>query len=277
MKYAVFIISHNRADRVETWNTLREARYSGKLYVMIDNEDKSKVKYVNRFGIDTIVFDKSVAVEDVDTLETSDSKSSPVFARNVVETTALELGLDAYIIMDDDIKNLRYRWVEDNKVRSLSITQNLDKVFDLYLDFMVKSDMSATSFANVMLYIGGVNGIDSRISNNREMYQIHMRNMKYPVEWKSLVNNDTITELLCARQGYFLWSLPFVIQDSPKMNTLPGGMKKVYDSISDFKRAFFATVALPSVCTPVVVKNKWVIGRNKKAAYPKVISSRYKK
>jgi hypothetical protein len=104
-----------------------------------------------------------------------------------------------------------------------------------------------------------------------------MRNLKYPVEWKSVINNDTITELMYSRMGYHIWSLPFVIYDSPKMNTLPGGMKAVYDSLSEFKRAFMATVVMPSVCTPKLSKGHIVIGRNRQAAYPKVISGRYKK
>ncbi len=277
MKTAIFIISHNRADRVETYDTLRNAGYTGQIYVVIDDEDPQKCKYVDRFGKECIVFRKEHFMEITDTISQEKKKSSPVYARNFVEFEASKLGIDAFGMFDDDVKNLRYRWVEDGKAKSLGITKNLDIVIDTYMDYMVKCDMAAVSFANVMLYVGGVDGIEHRIIGNREMYQIHFRNAKFPVEWKSNINNDTITELLYSRRGYHYWSLPFIVYDSPKMNTLPGGMKAVYDSLSEFDRAFMATISVPSVCSPVVSKNHIVIGRNKKVAYPVVVSQRYKR
>lgn len=277
MRYEVFIISHERSDRVETYDTLRTAGYTGRINVVIDDEDIQLQQYQNRFGQELVIFNKQMYIDKVDTITNKKGLSTAVYARQFVEDRAYELSLDAYITMDDDVINLRHRYVEGDVVKSQKLTQNLDKVLDAYVDFMVSCNLSAVSFSNVMLYIGGVDDIEQRIIGNREMYQIHIRNTKFPVEWKSVINNDAITELLCARQGYHLWSLPFVIYDSPKMNTLSGGMKSVYNSLTEFERAFMATIALPSVCRPVISKNHIVIGRNKKSAYPVVLSSRYKK
>lgn len=277
MNSAIFIISHERVERVETFDTLKKCGYTGDIFVVVDNEDSMLDAYQKRFGDALLVFDKQFYINKTDTLENDKLRASPVYARVAVEDFAQQMKLDAFGMFDDDVKNLRYRWQDGDVIRSLTLTQNLDKVFDLYFNYIIDSNIATTSFANVLLYVGGASGIEDRIAKNREMYQIHLRNSNFPYEWKSVVNDDAVTELSYHRQGYFLWSLPFIVFDSPKMNTLPGGMKKVYDSLSDFRRAFFATVALPSVCKPVLSKGNWVIGRDKKASYPCLISSRYKK
>ena len=109
------------------------------------------------------------------------------------------------------------------------------------------------------------------------MLQIHMRNLAFPVDWISLANNDSISANNTAKLGYLWWALPFIVYDSPKMNTLPGGMKEVYDGVSEFRRAFMSTVVSPSVCRVGCSKDRLAIKRDLKAAYPVIIGGRWKK
>ena len=36
--FAVFILTHGRADNVKTYKTLKRFGYTGKIYIIIDNE-----------------------------------------------------------------------------------------------------------------------------------------------------------------------------------------------------------------------------------------------
>ena len=56
--FAVFILSHGRPDNVITYKTLKKLRYKGKIYIIIDNEDKTQKKYYKNFGNKVIIFDK---------------------------------------------------------------------------------------------------------------------------------------------------------------------------------------------------------------------------
>ena len=38
-KFAAFILTHGRADDVLTYDTLRRCGYTGKIYLLVDNED----------------------------------------------------------------------------------------------------------------------------------------------------------------------------------------------------------------------------------------------
>lgn len=48
--FAVMILTHGRADRVYTLKSLRKGGYTGKVYIVIDNEDDQQDEYVSRYG-----------------------------------------------------------------------------------------------------------------------------------------------------------------------------------------------------------------------------------
>lgn len=61
--FACIIISHGRPE-CSTVKVLRECGYTGKIYIVVDDEDKTLPDYVERYGADVHVFHKE---EDFDT------------------------------------------------------------------------------------------------------------------------------------------------------------------------------------------------------------------
>lgn len=43
--FAVFILSHGRADNIKTIKTLKKQGYTGKIYIIIDDEDEQESLY----------------------------------------------------------------------------------------------------------------------------------------------------------------------------------------------------------------------------------------
>lgn len=273
--FCVFIISHGRADRVETYDTLRRGGYTGKICVVIDNEDAQYERYKERFD-DVLCFTKQALIDVTDTVGLR-RRASATYARNYVEIYARVNKIVSYAIMDDDIVALRYKWLEGDTVRSLQVTGGLDEVFRAYSEFIVNNNIATTSFGTVMFYVGGAGNLGKRITDLRETYQIHIRNTKFDVDWISIINEDIITEILTAQQGYIWWSLPFIVYDAVAMNDKSGGVKDAYDTITPFERAFLATIVHPDCCKPGYSHGKMRIIQNRKASYPMIISSRYKK
>ena len=64
--FAVFILSHGRADTISTYKALRDGGYTGRTYVVIDNEDDQEEMYRQKFGGDIIQFDKRDYLEKTD-------------------------------------------------------------------------------------------------------------------------------------------------------------------------------------------------------------------
>ena len=53
--FCVFILTHGRPDKVYTYETLKKSGYEGPLFLVIDNEDKTADRYVEKFGADSVI------------------------------------------------------------------------------------------------------------------------------------------------------------------------------------------------------------------------------
>lgn len=280
MNFAVFILSHKRAERVETYDALRKSGYTGDIIVVIDDEDEQRDIYRKRFGKELVIFNKQRYIDSSDAIYPKEKRGSALYARNFIESVAKASAYDGFVMIDDDITSFRYRWVDDDSVKSLCVGQLLDKVFEYYINYMKDAKIATTSFPFSMFFVSGVSGLDTKISESRHTYEIHIRNTDFPVEWKSVINQDTITELLTMQRGYIWWSIPFVVIDGLPMNRLSGGLKSVYDSISDFDKAFLAVITNPSGCKIAHsngTRSSMYIKENKHTTYPMIVSGRYKK
>ena len=48
-EFAVFILTHGRPDNVVTYQTLGRSGYTGRIVVVIDDEDKTAKQYEDKF------------------------------------------------------------------------------------------------------------------------------------------------------------------------------------------------------------------------------------
>ncbi len=89
--FCVFILSHGRADNVITLKALQKAGYTGKWFIVIDNEDEQAQNYYSTYGVDHVVmFDKLAISETFDTADTFDDRRTIVYARNACFKIAAE-------------------------------------------------------------------------------------------------------------------------------------------------------------------------------------------
>ena len=100
--FAAFILTHGRPNNVITYKKLKSAGYTGKIYIVIDNEDKTKKDYYKKFGDKVIMFDKKDVAKTFDEADNFNDRRSIVYARNVCFSIAKDLGLKYFIQLDDD-------------------------------------------------------------------------------------------------------------------------------------------------------------------------------
>ena len=53
--FAVFILTHGRPDNVKTLSTLKKCGYTGNVYFIVDNEDKTIDTYIKNFGSEFVI------------------------------------------------------------------------------------------------------------------------------------------------------------------------------------------------------------------------------
>jgi hypothetical protein len=155
--FAVFILTHGRADSVYTFKTLRQQGYTGKIYLLCDNEDKQIIKYKNLYGTDTvIVFNKQDAMDITDSGDNFKKRNSVVFARNWNFKVASDLGLTHFWQLDDDYTRFDYSLnAEMQYTTSNNKIGKLDDLLEAMMDFMDTTPFHSIAFAQGGDFIGG--------------------------------------------------------------------------------------------------------------------------
>ena len=96
--FAVFILTHGRPDSVKTLETLNKCGYTGKIYFIVDNEDKTVDKYIQNFGSDLVkIFDKKKMADKIDEGNNFDNRNVIIHARNSCFEIAKSLGVKYFV------------------------------------------------------------------------------------------------------------------------------------------------------------------------------------
>lgn len=276
LNFSIFITSHNSPDECRSFYSLRKAGYKGQIYIVIDDADPQYDVYIEHV-FNLKVFHKQ---DYVDKLDIGMSKVNPqlaavLYARAAVEDFAKDMGLDYFIVMDDDLYGFRYRYIDGTKLCSRPV-ENFNWLVDNYIQFMNESNAICLSFANDGSFIGGASAVE-KILERRSCHTIFLRDTRKEFEWKFAVNEDYVSSLLYANVGQLMFTLPFVQRNISGMNDRQEGMHDLYESTTEFQRAFYNVIACPWTCTVTEYKNHFVVRTNKNSAYPKIVSSKYRR
>jgi hypothetical protein len=142
--FAIFILTHGRPDNVITYKTLNNMNYSGKVFFVVDNEDKSLSKYVKNFGKEKIiVFNKKAMADRIDEANNFDNRKVIVHARNVCFEIAKKLNIKYFIQFDDDYTDFRFKLMINDLVVNKSI-KNMDNMLDKMIEYLHQDDPKLT-------------------------------------------------------------------------------------------------------------------------------------
>ena len=106
--FCIFILTHGRPDRVHTYRTLAESGYTGKVFIVIDDEDKTADQYRERYGDIVLQFAKSEVAKTFDEADNFNDRRTIVYARNACFALAEQVGCRRFAQYDDDYTNFEF-------------------------------------------------------------------------------------------------------------------------------------------------------------------------
>ena len=151
--FVAFILTHGRPDRVLTYEKLRKHGYTGKIYIVCDDEDKTLPEYRKRFG-DVLVFSKSEIAKTFDEGDNFGDRRAIIYARNACFELARQIGATHFIELDDDYTYFKFRFDDQLRWHGADV-QDLDAVFDMLLDYFNSAPMLTLAIGQGGDYIGG--------------------------------------------------------------------------------------------------------------------------
>lgn len=247
--FAAFILTHGRPDSVITYGTLRRSGYTGRIVVLIDNEDSTAGEYAERFGDEVHTFDKAAVAKTFDTGDLSDDRRTIVYARNACFKIAEELGIERFIQLDDDYVTFLYR-VWDGGVFKGRLIRSLDQVFDLLVEYRDKTGALTVAMAQGGDFMGGSQGTLARtVKVKRKAMNTFVCGTDRPFTFVGRINEDVNTYTLLGSRGGLFLTVPVLQMNQPQTQSSGGGMTDAYLDGGTYLKSFFSVMYCPSCVT----------------------------
>lgn len=235
--FCVFILTHGRPDNVITKATLDKSGYTGKIYYVVDNEDKSVDKYRENFGTDSVkVFDKKRLAEEVDEGNNFDERRTITHARNACFEIAKELGIEYFVELDDDYTSFLLRYDKGKNVK------NLDRVFNSFLDFYKSTNTTTIAFSQGGDHIGGFSGTKMK----RKAMNSFICSTKRPFKFIGAMNEDVNTYTTLSSRGKIFFTFTSVQLNQKQTQSQEGGITDMYLKFGTYCKGFTTVLMHPS-------------------------------
>ena len=248
--FAAFILTHGRPSNVITYDKLRKHGYTGDIYIVIDNEDKTANEYYKRYGKQVLMFNKAAIAETFDEGDNFGDRRAIVYARNACFDLAKSIGVRYFIQLDDDYREFKYR-CNERLVYSYQQIFNLDGVFSAMLDFLKETPTKSIAMAQGGDFIGGASeAFKNGIQLKRKCMNTFLCDTNKPVNFIGKMNEDVSTYTRNASIGDLFFTIQLVSVDQMETQINSGGMSEVYLNSGTYIKTFYTVMYSPS-CTKV--------------------------
>ena len=278
--FAVLILTHGRADNVVTLKSLLRGGYTGRWYMVIDDEDEDAEKYLENFGADhVIMFDKQAAYDRADTMDNFNNHRAIIYARNESFRIAKDLGLTYFLMLDDDYKEIDFRYADGKKLAA-KLVRNLDRIFEDMLKFLDASGAATVAFAQGGDFVGGLDGGNFKKRILRKAMNSLFCRTDRRIDFRGTMNEDVTTYTTLGSRGRLFFTLCDICVIQLPTQSLDGGMTEAYLETGTYVKTFYSVMAMPS-CIKVSMmysKHRRIHHRiDWECCVPKILNEKYRK
>lgn len=277
--FAVFILSHGRAKTMTTVNMLKQGKYSGKWYVVIDDMDDQMEQYKTLYGKHVIVFDKRKESERADLGDNGTDLRIGVLARNFIIDEADRRGYKYHLQLDDDYSAFMFRYVKDDKLKSAKV-KNLDKLFSLFIEYLSKTNITCLACSVAGDFLGGAQNKRYYEGLLRKCMNTFFLRSDDKFYFKMRMNDDVSTNVMNTMKGKIFLSCTYCMIEMQETQKGKGGMTETYLDAGTYWKSFYSLMCEPSCCGIQMMNSKHKRIHHKimwNNCAPKIISEKYKK
>lgn len=242
--FCVFILTHGRPDKVRTYDTLLRAGYTGKVFIVIDNEDKTAAEYRSRFGDKILQFCKATIAAQIDEGDNFNDRRAIIYARNACWDLARQVECKYFIQLDDDYSNFALRFRGNLSGFYQAINKTMDEVLSELVNFFEVTPCLTVAMCQGGDMIGGTNekaphlrrkAMNSFICSTARQFQFFGR-----------INEDVNTYTTRSRCGdlFFTVAQTQLVQTNTQQSS--GGMSELYVDSGTYIKTFYSVLYAPS-------------------------------
>jgi len=254
--FCAFILTHGRPDKVHTLRTLRSHGYTGKVFIVIDDEDQTGEEYKRIYGDDVLVFSKDEVGQYTDQFDNFFDRRTILWARNACWDLAKQMGYRYFIQLDDDYTSwLHRRRGKGHQYSSSKVaeeyhgwtTKNLDAVFDALVRLVETTPIKTVALSQGGDHIGGELG---KRRFRRKAMNSFICDIAKPFLFRGRINEDVNTYVDRGRTGDLFFTDMQLQLNQLETQKNAGGMTEVYLDSGTYVKSFYTVMAAPS-CTSI--------------------------
>lgn len=280
--FVAFILTHGRPNNVITIESLKKCGYTGRVIIVIDNEDETSEEYYKKFGKDNVVmFDKLEMSKTFDEADNFKDRKSIVYARNACFNIAKDLGIKYFIQLDDDYTTFRFASNEKEEyITSNTAINNLDNIFDSLLKFYKSTSIKSIAMAQGGDFIGGIKSRVWKEKLPRKCMNSFICSTDRPFQFMGRLNEDVNNYTKNASLGQLFFTTALVRLEQKQTQSSEGGMTDIYLNNGTYIKSFYSVIFSPSSVTIALmgeINNRLHHRVNWNATTPKILDEKYKK
>ena len=285
--FAALILTYKRPHKQLTVESLRRYGYTGKVYLVVDDEDPTRDEYERLFPGQVVVFCKADARAITDDADNTGAGRGVVYARNMCHEIAKGLGLRYFIELDDDYTSWSLRF---NAALSYgSWRAPLDEVLAAMIEWLqVDERIASVALSQGGDHIGG--GLSSYNKGGpiarRKAMNTFICDVERPWRFYGRINEDTTAYVTLGRRGALFFTVLQAQVNQLQTQANPGGLTEIYLDSGTYYKSFLSVMWEPS-CVQIAAMGSptangeahWRIHHfvDWRRAVPKILSSRHRK
>lgn len=280
--FCVFILTHGRAGNVHTYRILREAGYTGKVYIVIDDEDDQREAYQAEFGDQVLIFPKEKMAETIDEADNFHDRRAIVYARNACFDLAHQVGCKYFMQLDDDYTRFSYRFNEKLEYSDQKI-HSMDTVLGLLLKYYKSIPAAAIAIAIGQGgdYMGGEAATYCKTARTtRKVMNTFICSTDRPFKFFGRINEDVNVYTNLGRRGVLFLTILGLSIVQKQTQSRDGGMTNIYLDGGTYIKSFYSVMYSPS-CVKVMpmgeVNKRLHHQVSWNNATPKILHSKHKR
>jgi len=253
--FAVFILTHGRPENIITLTSLKKSGYTGRLYLIIDDEDKAANSYRVKYGSDSVImFSKKEMADKIDEGNNFDERRTITHARNACFEIARELGVTYFIQLDDDYTSFDYRLIVNGAAVHKNI-KDINKVFESLLTFYKGTQALSIAWAQGGDFIGGLdNGKDTYRFARRKCMNTFICSTEREFQFTGTFNEDVNTYTVLGSRGNLFMTIPIISITQRATQSQAGGITEAYKKYGTYCKAFSTVMMQPSSVTVAMMR-----------------------
>lgn len=282
--FAIFILSHGRPDEQYTIKYLQSHNYTGKWYIIIDNEDSTADEYFRLWGKEHVVQFDRLAQWNRHDFDIGDNftanRNSVVFARNMCWGIAKDLGLKWFFEFEDDYTDFCMRFNENGSCHQWYVN-DFDAICECFIKYMEDAPQITTvAMSQVGDWLGGINGDMYKKQVKRKAMNTFMCNVDRPFTFLGRMNDDVNTYVTEGSRGMVFLTVKDLVMRQQETQLGKSGNADMYKQLGTYVKSFYSVMMAPnSVKISMMGQSHRRIHHSIdwEIAVPKIISDRFKK